>query len=73
MVWRWWYLSAVGVRVGVGHVVGHVAVVLVIGRTSPAPLLVHVGVVCVRWGHCVEMVGGIVCGGCLSRTWAVAG
>lgn len=73
MVWRGWYLSAVGVRVGVGHVGGHVAVVLVIMSARPAPFLVHVGVVCVGWGHRVEMVGGVVCSGCLTRAWRAVG
>lgn len=74
MVWRGGYLSAVRVRVGIGQVGGHVAVVLVIMSTRPAPLLVHVGVVCVGWWHRMEVVGGIVCGGCLTRTWgAVSG
>lgn len=69
VMWRGGYLSAVGVRIGVGHVGGHVAVVLVIMRARPAPLLVHVGVVCVWWRHRVEMVGGVVCSGCLTRAW----
>lgn len=73
MVWRWWYLSAMGVRVGVGHVWGHVAVVLVVMRARPAPLLVHVGVVCVGWWHRVEMVGGVVCSGCLTGAWGAVG
>lgn len=50
MVWMRWYLGIVRVRVGVGHVRGHVAVVLVIVRTCTASLLVHVGVVSMwRW------------------------
>lgn len=73
MVWRRWYLSAVGVRVGVGHVGGHVAVVLVIMRACPASLLVHVGVVCVGWWHRVEMVGGVVSSGRLTRAWGAIG
>lgn len=56
MVWRGWYLCAVGVRVGIGNMGGHVTVILVIMRASPTALLVHVGVVCVRWWHRVEMV-----------------
>lgn len=73
MVWRGWYLSAVGIRVGVGHVGGHVAVVLVIMRACPTPLLVHVGVVCVGRWHRVEMIGGVVCSGCLTRAWGAVG
>lgn len=73
MVWRGWYLSAVGICVGVGHVRGHVAVVLVIMSACPAPLLVHVGVVCVGWRHRVEMVGGVVCSGCLTWPWGAVG
>lgn len=68
MVWRRWYLSIVRVRVGIGHVGGHVVVVLVIMRACSTPLLVHVGVVCV-WCHRVHMVGGVVCSGSLPRTW----
>lgn len=68
MVWRGWYLSTMWIRVGVGHVGGHVAVVLVIAR--PAPLLVHIGVVCVWWRHRVEMVRGVVCSGSLTRAWS---
>lgn len=45
VVRRWWYLGAVGVGIGIGHVWGHVAVVLVIMSACPAALLVHVGVV----------------------------
>lgn len=45
VVWRGWYLSTVRVRIGVGHVGGHVAVVLVIMRARSTPFLVHVGVV----------------------------
>lgn len=56
MVWKGGYLSAVGIRVGVWHVRGHVAVVLVIMRARTAPLLVYVGMVCVGWWHRVEMV-----------------
>lgn len=73
MVGRGWYLRTVGVSVRVGHVLGHVAVVLVIMRACPASLLVHVGVVCVGWCHRVEMVGGVVCSGCLTRTWGAVG
>lgn len=73
MVWRGWYLSAVGVGIGVRHVGGHVAVVLVIMRARPAALLVHVGVVCVGWGHRVEMVGGVVCSGRLTGAWGAVG
>lgn len=73
MVWKGWYLSAVGIGVGVGHVGRHVAVVLVIVRARPAPLLVHVGVVCVGWRHRVKMVGGVVCSGCLTRAWGAVG
>lgn len=73
VVWRGWYLSAVGVGIGVGHVGGHVAVVLVIMRACPAALLVHVGVVCMGRGHRVEMVGGVVCCGCLTGAWGAVG
>lgn len=72
-MWRRWYLSDVGVRVGVGHVRGHVAVVLVIMSPGPTPLLVHVRVVCVGWRHRVEMVGCVVCSGCLTRVWGAIG
>lgn len=67
MMWRGWYLGAVGVWIGIWHVGGHVAVVLVIMSACPTALLVHVGVVCVRWWHRVEMVGGVVCSRCLTR------
>lgn len=73
MVWRGWYLSAVGVGVGVWHVRGHVAVVLVVMSARPAPLLVHVGVVCVGWWHRVEMIGRVVSSGCLTRAWGAVG
>lgn len=45
VVRRGWYLSTVWVRVGVGHVGGQVAVVLVIMSARSTPFLVHVGVV----------------------------
>lgn len=73
MVRRGWYLSAVGVRIGIGHVWGHVAVVLVVMRARPTALLVHVGVVCVWWRHRVEMIGGVVSGGCLTGSWGAVG
>lgn len=73
MVWRGWYLSAMGVSVGVRHMRGHVAVVLVIMSACPAPLLVHVGVVCMGWRYRVEMVGGVVCSVCLTRAWGAVG
>lgn len=73
MVWMGWYLSAVGVRVGIGHVGGHVAVVLVIMSACPTALLVHVGVVCVMWWHRVEMVRVVVCSSCLTWAWGVIG
>lgn len=73
MVWRGGYLSAVGVRVGVRHVGVHVAVILVIMSTRPAPLLFHVGVVCVGWRHRVVVVGGVVCCGCLTRARGAIG
>lgn len=73
MVWRGWYLSTVWVRVGVGHVGGHVAVVLVVMRARSASLLVHVGVVCVWWWHRVEMVGRVVCSSSLTRAWGAVG
>lgn len=73
VVWRGRYLSAVGVGVRVGHVGGHVAVVLVIMSPCPAPLLVHVGVMCVGWRHRVEMVGGVVSSSCLTRARGAVG
>lgn len=67
-------LSAMRVGVGIGHVWGHVAVVLIVMRARPAPLLVHVGVVCVRRSHRVEMVGvGVVCRGRLARDCGAIG
>lgn len=73
MVWNGWYLSIVWVRVRVGHVRRHVAMVLVIMRTCTASLLVHVGVVCMWWWHRVQMVGGVVCRGSLPRAGGVVG
>lgn len=73
MVWRVCYLGAVGVWVGVGHMGGHVAVVLVIMSACSTPLLVHIGVVCVGWRHRVEMVGGVVCSGCLTGAGGAVG
>lgn len=72
VVRRGWYLSTMWIRVGVGHVGRHVAVVLVVSA-CPTPLLVHVGVVCVWWWHRVEMVGGVVCSGSLTRAWSAVG
>lgn len=66
-------LSVVWVRVRVGHVRRHVAMVLVIMRTGTASLLVHVGVVCMwRW-HRVQMVGGVVRRGGLPRAGGAVG
>lgn len=73
MVRMGWNLSAVGVRVSVGHMGGHVAMVLVIVSTCPAPLLVHVWVPCVGWRHRVEMVGAVVCCGGLTRARGAVG
>lgn len=73
MVRRRWYLSAVRVGVGIGHVRGHVTVVLVIMSACPTALLVHVRVVCVGWRHRVEMVGGVVCSSCLPWAWGAVG
>lgn len=73
VVWGRWYLSAVGVRVGVRHMRGHVTVVLVIMRACPTTLLVHVWVVCVWRRHRVEMVGAVVSRGSLSRTRGAIG
>lgn len=68
VMWRGRYLSAVGVSIGVWYVGWHVAVVLVIMGACPTALLVHVGVVCVGWRHRVEVIGGVVCSRCLTRT-----
>lgn len=73
VVWRGRYLGTVRVRVWIGHVGGHVAVVLVVMRASPAALLVHVRVVCVCGGHRVEVVGGIVGGGGFARAGGAVG
>lgn len=66
-------LSAMGVGVSVRHVGGHVAMVLVIMSTCPAPFLVHVRVVSVGWWHRVEMVRAVVCGGSLTRACGAIG
>lgn len=73
MVWRRLYLSAVWIGVGVGHVGRHVSMILVIMGTCPAPLLVHVGVVCVGWWQRVEVVGAVVSGGCLTSARGTVG
>lgn len=72
VVRRGWELGAMGVRVGVGHVGRHVAVVLVVVSSCPASLLVHVGVV--RGGrHRVVVVGRVVCRGGLARGSSAVG
>lgn len=73
MVWMGWYLSAVGIGVGIGHVGWHVSVVLVIMSACPIALLVHVGVVCVMLWNRVEMVGIVVCSSCLTRACGAIG
>lgn len=73
MVWMGWYLSAVGIRVWIGHVGWHVSVVLVIMSACPIALLVHVGVVCVMLWKRVEMVGVVVCSSCLTWAWGAIG
>lgn len=70
VVWWRWELSAMVVRVGVRHMRGHVSVVLIIMSACPAPLLVHIGVVCVGWRQRVEVVGCVVCSGCFTRAWS---
>lgn len=73
VVWRGRYLGTVRVGVWIGHVGGHVAVVLVVMRASPAALLVHVRVVCVCGGHRVEVIGGVVGGGGFARAGGAIG
>lgn len=60
VVGRGGYLGALGVWVLIGHVWGHVAVILVVMSTCPAAFLVHVGVVRVWRRHRVEVVRGVV-------------
>lgn len=73
MVCKGGYLSTVRVRVSIGHVGGHVTVVLVINRGRSAALLLHVRVVCVWWWYRVEVVGGVVCSGGLAGAWGAVG